>query len=114
MASPDLTMDTPQLPFWYFSPLYTQPGNKEENISEGCASYMINSHTALTSSSISEGVAVAEWSKVLLKREKINENQKDPRSATRPGQSLKKTLNSISLFAQHNINLAIKRKNMGD
>ena len=87
MASPDLTMDTPQLPFWYFSPLYTQPGNKEENISEGCASYMINSHTALTSSSISEGVAVAEWSKVLLKREKINENQKDPRSATRPGQS---------------------------
>ena len=34
-----------------------------------------------------EGGAVAEWSKALLLREKINENQKDPRFAPRPGQA---------------------------
>jgi hypothetical protein len=27
MASPDRTMETPQLPFWYFRPLYEQPEN---------------------------------------------------------------------------------------
>ena len=37
------------------------------------------------------GGAVAEWSKALLLREKINENQKDPRFAPRPGQPLKRT-----------------------
>ena len=37
------------------------------------------------------GGAVAEWSKALLLREKINENQKDPWFAPRPGQPLKRT-----------------------
>ena len=36
-----------------------------------------------------QGGAVAEWSKALLVRE-INENQKDPWFAPRPGQLLKK------------------------
>ena len=35
------------------------------------------------------GGALAEWSKVLLRGEKINENQKDPGFATRPGQTFK-------------------------
>ena len=36
-----------------------------------------------------EGGAVAEWSWVLLNGEKINENQKDPGFAPRPGPTLK-------------------------
>ena len=36
------------------------------------------------------GGAVAEWSKALHFKEKINKNQQDPRFTTRPGQSLKK------------------------
>ena len=39
---------------------------------------------------LSKGGAVAEWSKALLQREKINEYQKDPRFAPRPGHLLKK------------------------
>ena len=42
---------------------------------------------------VKKGGAVAEWSKALLKREKINENQKDPWFAPRPGHLLKKNLN---------------------
>ena len=44
------------------------------------------SNDYLSSSKIMpEGGAVAEWSKALLKKEKINENLKDPRFPSRPG-----------------------------
>ena len=42
--------------------------------------------------------AIAEWSKALIYREKINEHKKDPRLAHWPGQTLK----------NHEVDLEIK------
>ena len=52
----------------------------------------INVLACYVNESIKEGGggAVAEWSKALLERKKINEKHKVPRFAPRPGQSLKK------------------------
>ena len=47
---------------------------------------------------ILSGGAVAEWSKALHSREKINENQKDPKFAPRPGQPLKNPFNRTNVL----------------
>ena len=62
---------------------------------------MVNSHPKLKDQRAQRinfiGGAVAEWSKALLVREKINENKKDPRFAPRPGQTLKKFITQSEL-----------------
>ena len=54
------------------------------------------------------GGTVAEWSKALQLREKINKNQNDPRLTPQPVQPLKKSINCIGIIESTQIKFTVE------